>query len=165
MTVLDDLLKEDLKVIFCGTAAGHRSAALGQYYAGRGNRFWPTLHEAGFTERLLPPADYALLLDSGIGLTDLSKIGKGMDRDLARGDFDAARFRTIVETLRPGFVAFTSKRAAQEFFGVKRVDYGLHPDRIGKTRLFVLPSPSGAARAYWDVGHWSELARAAGFTG
>ena len=42
---LPDLLLPDLRVVFVGTAAGKRSAELGHYYAGRGNRFWRTLHE------------------------------------------------------------------------------------------------------------------------
>lgn len=37
--VLDDVICEKLKVVFCGTAVGNRSAKLGAYYAGRGNKF------------------------------------------------------------------------------------------------------------------------------
>jgi TDG/mug DNA glycosylase family protein len=48
---LADLLATDLRVVFVGTAAGRRSAALGHYYAGRGNRFWRTLFDIGLTPR------------------------------------------------------------------------------------------------------------------
>src|SRR2546427_10087333 len=48
---LPDLLAPSLRVVFVGTAAGRESAAK-CYYAGRGNRFWRTLHEVGLTPRL-----------------------------------------------------------------------------------------------------------------
>jgi len=37
-------------------------------------------------------------------------------------------------------------------------DYGLQRERIGKTRLFVLPSPSGLATRFFDPGIWQTLA-------
>ncbi len=58
----------------------------------------------------------------------------------------------------PRIVAFTSKRTAGEFLG-RPVEYGLQPEQVGSTMLFVLPSPSGAARRWWDVSYWRELAR------
>jgi TDG/mug DNA glycosylase family protein len=47
VAVLEDLLAPGLSIVFCGTGAGRRSAELKAYYAGRGNRFWPTLFESG----------------------------------------------------------------------------------------------------------------------
>jgi TDG/mug DNA glycosylase family protein len=62
-----------------------------------------------------------------------------------------------MEQYRPKVLAFTSKRAAEEFLG-RPPSYGLQTERIGETLLFVLPSPSGAARGYWDLAPWLELA-------
>jgi TDG/mug DNA glycosylase family protein len=163
--ILPDHLRPGLKLIFCGTAAGEKSAQTGHYYAKPGNGFWPALFEAGFTGRLFLPAEDAMLLDLGIGLTDLSKTAKGMDIGLKRHDFDAALFRSKIENLKPVFVAFTSKRAAQEYFGAKKVPYGLQEESIAGTAIFVLPSPSGAARGYWDIFQWKALAQIAGFLG
>jgi double-stranded uracil-DNA glycosylase len=39
------------------------------------------------------------------------------------------------------------------------VEYGPQERRLGGVRAFVLPSTSGAARRYWDVARWYELAR------
>ena len=50
---LPDLLQPDLDVVFVGTAAGRRSADVGHYYVGAGNRFWSTLHHVGIA-RLRP---------------------------------------------------------------------------------------------------------------
>jgi TDG/mug DNA glycosylase family protein len=57
-------------------------------------------------------------------------------------------------------VAFTSKNAARAFLG-RKVGYGWQPAREGETRLFVLPSPSGQAVRFWDIGPWRALAREA----
>jgi TDG/mug DNA glycosylase family protein len=161
--VLPDYLRPGLKLVFCGTAPGELSAARGHYYANPHNRFWPALFEAGFTPRLFRPDEDAALPDLGIGLTDMSKTAKGQDAGLKPEDFDAALLRLKIQAHQPAFAAFTSKRAGLEYFGAKRVAYGLQEEAIGKTAIFVLPSPSGAARGYWDIGPWKTLARAAGF--
>jgi TDG/mug DNA glycosylase family protein len=56
--LLDDLLRPGLRIVICGTAAGERSAKLGAYYAGPGNKFWRTLHKVGLTPRALIPAEF-----------------------------------------------------------------------------------------------------------
>ena len=50
--VLTDLLSKNLKLIFCGSAAGTTSAKKQVYYAGTGNKFWATLYEIGLTPRI-----------------------------------------------------------------------------------------------------------------
>jgi TDG/mug DNA glycosylase family protein len=157
--VLDDLLQADLHVVFCGTAAGHRSAALKQYYAGRGNRFWEVIAKIGLTPRRLSPAEWTLLPQFGIGLTDIAKGQSGNDVDIVFRIADRARLRRKIERYQPRYFCFTSKRAAQEFFGVNAMSYGLQAERIGLTQLFVATSPSGAARASWDERIWRDLAR------
>jgi len=57
---------------------------------------------------------------------------------------------------RYGIRAKYAARGALE----RGVDYGLQPERIGGAAVWVLPSTSGAARRFWDVGPWRELARA-----
>ena len=71
--MLPDVLDSKLKVVFCGTAAGNRSASLQQYYVGQGNKFWNTLFQIGLTAKQLNPSEFNTLLSFGIGLTDLVK--------------------------------------------------------------------------------------------
>lgn len=156
--VLPDVLAAGLGVVFCGTAAGAASARRGAYYAGPGNAFWPTLHRVGLTPRQLEPEEYRSVVAWGIGLTDLAKTASGSDRDIDAACYDRERLRRLVARHRPAVLAFTSKRAALEFLG-RRAACGLQPDRLGTTRLFVLPSPSGAARGHWDEAPWHDLAR------
>lgn len=156
--ILPDVLAPGLAIVFCGSAAGRRSAQLGAYYAGPGNRFWATLHATGLTPRLLRPAEFADVVRYGLGLTDLCKTQSGADADLARGSDDVDGFRTKIERYRPAVVAFVGKRAAKACLRRTTVAFGPQPDRIGRTAVFVLPSPSGAARGFWDAHWWHELA-------
>jgi len=155
--VLPDLLEPELGVVFCGTAPSRRSAAEHAYYAHPGNYFWRALFEAGFTPRRLAPAEFRLLPQWRIGLTDLAKRHSGNDSDLPADAFDVAALLDKIGTFRPRFIAFTSKNAAQAALG-HAVAYGEQPARIGDTRVFVLPSPSGQARRFWSIRPWQELA-------
>lgn len=157
--VLRDLLREQLQVVLCGTAAGTTSAAERAYYAHRQNKFWKILHETGLTPERLAPHQYRELLQYRIGLTDLVKAGAGMDRatlpQLTAAD--RARLNDSILAFRPEFLAFTSKTAGERFFGGKR-GYGAQAERIGDTRIWILPSTSGAANGSWRPEIWHRFA-------
>ena len=59
---IPDLIAPDLRVLFCGINPGRYSGTTGRHFAKPGNRFWPTLHGAGFTDRLLTPWDVDAML-------------------------------------------------------------------------------------------------------
>jgi double-stranded uracil-DNA glycosylase len=159
---LPDVLASELRVIFVGTAAGRVSAARGEYYAHPGNRFWRTLRDIGLTPRLFEPREFSELLALGIGLTDMSKLGAGMDHQIAKHEFDRVQFEANVCRYRPRAIAFTSKKAASIWLGrsaTSAIPYGRQsPTLPDFPAVFVLPSPSGAARSYWDIAPWQELA-------
>jgi TDG/mug DNA glycosylase family protein len=155
--ILPDLLRPGLDLVFCGTAAGRRSAEQAAYYAHPGNLFWRALHAVALTPRLFAPAEYPQLPALGIGLTDLAKHHVGNDDELPRDAFDAAARRERIERHAPRVLAFTSKAAARAALG-RAADYGLQEERYGPTQLFVLPSPSGQARGHWDLAPWHALA-------
>lgn len=154
--VLPDLVGPDLDILFCGTAPGSVSAAKLAYYAGPGNAFWPTLFTVGLTPVAMSPHEYGQLARYRLGLTDLAKHVSGSDAGLVSAHFDVERLGDLIVNQRPRIVAFTSKRAAQEFHG-GAVGYGLLPGTVAASRMFVLPSPSGAARRYWDLEPWRQL--------
>lgn len=157
MPVLPDVLDHGLRIVFCGSAAGRVSALRGAYYAGPGNRFWPTLAATGLTPSLLPPEAFPSLTDYGLGLTDIAKEASGADHQLPPGSDDPGALRTKILCFAPRVLAFVGKRAAGGHLG-RAADYGLQAETLGPTRIFVLPSPSGAARRYWDVSWWHALA-------
>ncbi|MEM1208266.1 MAG: mismatch-specific DNA-glycosylase [Planctomycetota bacterium] len=158
MSVLPDVLADGLAIVFCGTAAGRVSAQRGAYYSGPGNKFWPTLHRVGITPHQLDPADFRKLLDYRVGLTDLAQHTSGSDYSLRPGDFVVDELTRKIEHHQPRLLCFNGKKAGKEYLHTSSVDYGEQSQRIGQTRLFVLPSTSGAANAYWDESWWQKVA-------
>lgn len=51
---------------------------MGHHFARPGNRFWPTLHAAGFTHRPLSPFEERELLKYGYGITNLVERATGV---------------------------------------------------------------------------------------
>lgn len=158
-----DVLATDMRIVFCGTALGKISAQQRAYYANPGNFFWRTLHATGLTPQRLHPHEYLRLLDYGIGLTDLCKQHFGNDVELPRGAFDITALREKIIRYQPGILAFTSKTGAAAFLhrSTKGLALGFQPEMLGPTRIFVLPSPSGQARIFWNQDAWQALADAA----
>jgi TDG/mug DNA glycosylase family protein len=156
--ILPDVLVPHLITVFCGSAVGRKSALLRASYAGPGNKFWPTLHAVGITPRLIVPSEYRGMIAFGIGLTDINKHEFGGDHELTADADDPRALRRKILKYQPRILAFTAKRPAQVFLD-RPVAYGLQDDTIGATRLFVLPSPSGRAGAFWDISHWRALAQ------
>lgn len=158
--MLEDVMAPGLDVVFCGTAAGTRSAAVMHYYAGRNNKFWPTLFRVGLTPRQLDPSDDREVLSYGIGLTDVAKHQAGSDRDIQFDARGAATVRALILQAEPRFLCFNGKRAAREFFGRGEIEYGLQDELVGPTAVYVLPSTAGLASGFWDEARWQEMADA-----
>ncbi|MBB6097042.1 TDG/mug DNA glycosylase family protein [Deinobacterium chartae] len=159
--IVPDLLRENLRLVFCGTAPSRISARARAYYANPENKFWRTLHQVGLTPELVRPQDYARLLEWDIGLTDIAKRHSGVDAALPREAFAPLELTEKVLRYRPRTLAFTSKRAAAESLGTTtgKLPYGLLEDRrIGETRLWVLPSTSPLGHNHFSLEPWQALA-------
>ena len=160
--ILPDRLKPGLKLVFCGTAAGRRSALAQAYYAHGQNKFWTTLHEVGLTPRLFAAGEYEILWELGIGLTDIAKHVYGMDHQLPKDALGAeavAALKTRILKARPQILAFTSLNGGRKVMGPRAVA-GEQPTKLGETRVFILPSPSPLAANHWDIKPWRDLAKA-----
>lgn len=158
--VLQDVLQPQLDIVLCGTAVGTASALAGAYYAHPQNKFWNILHQTGLTPELLQPRQYRELLRHRIGLTDFVKTHSGMDHQVPLTKLaqdSRARLRNSMMKYRPKFLAFTSKAGGQRFLGGTR-DYGEQAERIGETRIWILPSTSGAANGSWRPEVWHQFA-------
>lgn len=157
--IVPDVLAPGLALVLCGTAPSRASKEAQAYYAHPGNIFWKTLFEVGLTPSLLRPQEYPKVLDFGIGLTDLNKTEWGADAELSLACFDVGSFAAKMRRHRPAVIAFDSKFAGCKFFGRRTLGYGLQDETLDGIPLFVVPSPSGRARMYFDIGPWRELAR------
>jgi TDG/mug DNA glycosylase family protein len=137
-------------VLFCGINPGLYSAATGHHFARPGNRFWPALHAAGFTPRLLHPSQQRLLLKGGYGVTNLVNRATATADELAPVEFVSGRQRLAakVRRLRPASVVFLGLGAYRHAFGRPKVAIGRQPEIFEGAEIWVLPNPSGLNANY-----------------
>jgi TDG/mug DNA glycosylase family protein len=145
-----DVLARDLAVVFVGINPGLWSGAVGHHFARPGNRFWKALHRSGFTDRQLRPEDEAELLGRGLGITNLAArttatAGELTNDELRNGTRELDR---RLAPLRPRFVAVLGIGAYRTAFQRPRAALGPQDDRLGASRLWVLPNPSGLNAHY-----------------
>lgn len=162
-----DLVRPGLAVLFCGINPGALSGRLGQHFARPGNRFWKVIHQAGFTDHLLVPAQQEQLLDYGVGITNLVERTSRAASDLDRAELraGAAGLERRAHQWSPRFVAVLGVSAYRVAFGRPKAAIGPQPEPLGPdSRLWVLPNPSGL-QARYQLGEmvemYSELRRAA----
>ena len=156
--ILPDLLDYNLNIVFCGTAASKKSKKLNAYYAGPGNKFWKTLYEIGLTNIQLNPQQFETLLEYNIGLTDICKTDYGNDNEVDTSKYDVDGFNVKILEYKPKIVCFNGKNAAKAYLNQKKVDYGYQDKRVGDSKIFIAPSTSGAANAFWNLDIWKLLA-------
>ena len=142
---LKDVIAHNLTVLFCGINPGLYSAAAGHNFARPGNRFWPAMFGAGFTDHLFQPSEEMKLLDSGYGITNIVERATASADELTKKELiDGAKKLTAkVRLYNPNYLAVVGLTAYRIAFGVSKVKIGLQENRIGKTRVWVLPNPSG----------------------
>jgi TDG/mug DNA glycosylase family protein len=137
-------------VLFCGINPGLYSAYTGHHFARPGNRFWPALHAAGFTERLLAPFEERELLSRGYGITNLVERASASADELTAEEIVQGGKRLVRKVRRqsPKILAVLGVGAYRVAFDRPGAVVGLQPGRIGVTRIWVLPNPSGLNAHY-----------------
>lgn len=167
-----------LELLIVGINPGLWTAAVNAPFARPGNRFWPALHRAGLTDRLidasrgLSPDDEQHLLGHGIGITNL--VGRATVRadQLTRDELRTGGSRLVerVRTLRPRRVAIAGITAFRTAYGQPRAVLGRQdasqvdgwPEPIP---LWVVPQPSGL-NAHENIdslaAKWREVVDSAG---
>ncbi|AKD05073.1 G/U mismatch-specific DNA glycosylase [Pontibacter korlensis] len=142
---VSDILVPDLKVLFCGINPGLYTAVKGHHFARPGNRFWPTLHAAGFTPELYQPHQERDLVQLGYGITNIVSRATANAAELSKAELIEGGI-TLVEKVilyQPRVLALLGLSAYRIAFGKATADIGLQEQTIGQTRLWVLPNPSG----------------------
>ena len=151
---------EPFHVLFVGINPGLYSAATGWHFARPGNRFWPALHLSGFTPRLLAPAEQDLLVDYGLGITNLVARATAQAAELDPAELRAGgeRLAALIADRRPRVLAVAGVTAYRTAFARPRAIIGPQPDLLAGTRLWVLPNPSGL-NASWTMPRIAEAFR------
>jgi TDG/mug DNA glycosylase family protein len=154
---LRDVIAPGLSVLFCGINPGLYSAAIGCHFGRPGNRFWPVLHAAGFTQRRLHPWEQRTLLAVGLGITNLVARATAVASELTADELrqGARRLRHKVERNAPRWVAVVGLGAYRTAFDRPKTVAGPQVETLAGARLWVLPNPSGL-NAHYQLG---DLAR------
>jgi TDG/mug DNA glycosylase family protein len=144
-TAIPDTIRPDLDLLFVGINPGLYSGATGHHFARPGNRFWPALHQAGFTPRQLSPDASDELLALGIGVTNIVNRTTATAAELTPDELRAGseRLRDTVRRHRPRAVAVLGITAYRVAFDRPRATLGRQPDPIEGVPVWVLPNPSG----------------------
>jgi TDG/mug DNA glycosylase family protein len=145
-----DVISPGLRVLFCGINPGLYTAAVGHHFARPGNRFWPALFAAGFTDRLLSPFDERELLALGFGITNVVMRATASADQLSRAELSEGgkRLAAKIRRYQPVFLAVLGVGAYRDAFGNAKTIIGEQETTIGKTRVWVLPNPSGLNAHY-----------------
>ena len=145
-----DVISRGLRILFCGINPGLYSGAVGHHFARPGNRFWPALYAAGFSERLLSPFEERELLSSGYGITNMVERTTASAAELTPEEFvrGGRRLLAKVRRFRPECVAILGIGAYRAAFNRANATFGLQPKRLAGSLLWVLPNPSGLNAHY-----------------
>jgi double-stranded uracil-DNA glycosylase len=145
-----DLVAPGLRVLWCGINPSLYSAAVGAHFARPGNRFWKVLHQSGFTHRLLDPAEQRLLLEAGLGVTNLVARATASASELTAEELreGAARLERRVRRWKPAAVAFLGLLAYRRAWERPNAAIGPQPQKLAGAGVWVLPNPSGLQARY-----------------
>jgi TDG/mug DNA glycosylase family protein len=151
---LPDFLAPGLDIISIGINPSLYSVERGFYFARPGNRFWPALNASGL---MVPPVEPSrdavewLFHNHRIGFTDLVKRATARAADLSDEDYQrgARALQKKLARYAPAIAWFHGVSAYRPFLAHAetpraKIAVGLQPERVGSTRIFVTPNPSGA---------------------
>jgi TDG/mug DNA glycosylase family protein len=149
-TTIPDLGGPNTEVLLVGINPSLWSGWAGVHFARPGNRLWRTLHEAGFTDRLLSAADTVAIEAAGLGITNVVARATARADELTDDEVrdGVAPLRALVRAWRPRFVAFLGISAYRIAFGQPKATVGEQPQDLENARVWVLPNPSGLNAHY-----------------
>jgi TDG/mug DNA glycosylase family protein len=147
-----------LDVLFCGINPSLLSAERGHHFARPGNRFWPALHGAGFTPRLLSPDEDETLLEYGLGITNLVDRPTRAADELSAAELKAGAGALVdlAQQFRPAVIAVVGLTAWRTAYGRPSARPGLQQEEVAGCQTWVLPNPSGL-NAHYQLAHLVRL--------
>lgn len=155
---INDVIAPNLKVLFCGINPGLWSGATGHHFAKPGNRFWKVLHLSGFSKRLLSPDEERELLNEGYGITNVVRRTSARADELSNEEIIEGSQELVEKVMRyePLILAVLGIGTYRIAFRQPKAKLGLQNEPIGKTRVWLLPNPSGL-NAHYQLNDFIEL--------
>ncbi|MGI5838010.1 MAG: mismatch-specific DNA-glycosylase [Chloroflexota bacterium] len=157
---LPNYLSPNLKLVFVGINPAVYAVQKGHYFARPSNRFWPAFSRSRLSlpirtalgrDRLIPEDDNRLPA-FGIGFTDVVKRPTRNASELTPADYQewAPKLLSRLHEYSPKVACFHGVTGygafARYVLGEPKstIQLGIQSRRLGDTRLFVVPNPSGA---------------------
>ena len=161
-----DLLGDDLRLLFVGINPGLWTAAAQAHFAKRGNRFFPALHSAGLTDRIIDasagfrPEDIDQLTSKGIGITNIVNQATARADELSQDELrrGGRSLEQKVAGLRPAVVVILGLTAYRVAFDRPRAANGWQSENLAGVKLMVAGNPSGL-NAHQTVASLAEMFR------
>lgn len=149
-TTVPDVIAPNLDILFCGINPSLYSAAVGHHFARPGNRFWKTLHAAGFTDRLVSPFEDHNLVTLGYGITNIAERATARADQLLHDEL-VIGWRSLTDKVKryePRVLAILGISAYRTAFKRPKATMGQQSERLHNTLIWVLPNPSGLNAHY-----------------
>lgn len=148
---VDDLVGNDLRLLFVGINPGLWTAATKTHFAHPGNRFYPALLRAGIIERQIDRGvgmsddDRAHVLGRGIGITNVAHRATAKASELTKEELrhGGEQLREFVRRHEPSVVAVAGITAYRTAFAQPKAVMGEQSDGFEGARLWVVANPSG----------------------
>ena len=152
-----DLVRPGLRVVLCGINPSLWSGVTGYHFANPSNRLWPVLHASGWTPRRLHPTETDVLLDAGIGVTNLVPRATARADELGDDELRGGlvRVEQLMSAVRPRWLAFLGLSAYRTATGDRSAQVGRQERQVGGVPVWLLPNPSGL-NASWQLPRLSE---------
>lgn len=158
MKTLPDHLRKGMKLVIVGCNPTESAVRVGHYYSGRGNEFWPLLHQSAVIPEPFDYHDDKRVIEFAIGLTDLVKRPTKTTAELSRADFAEGRIvlSQKLEEFAPHVVAFNGKHTYEQF-AQRKCKFGLQKELLYGARVYVLPLTGGPVSAVSSADHSEKL--------
>jgi TDG/mug DNA glycosylase family protein len=154
---LPDLVRPGLRVLCCGYNPSLLAADRGVPFARPGNRFWPAALASGLVTVDRDPLH--ALRHHDVGFTDLVKRATVAAAELTKRELRAGldRVTAMCEWLAPSVVCFLGVGAWRDLVD-RKASAGWQELRLGASRVYVMPNPSGLNASTQHAGFVEHLA-------
>jgi TDG/mug DNA glycosylase family protein len=154
--MLPDLVRPDLRVLFCGYNPSLYAADRGVPFARPGNRFWPAVLESGLLSRDRDP--WHAVTHHDVGFTDMVKRASVAAAELSKDELRAGftRITRLCEWLTPDVLCVLGIGGWRDLVNRKAI-VGWQPETVGDSRVYVMPNPSGLNASTQHAGYVEHL--------
>lgn len=150
--MITEKLTTGLNILFVGFNPSLTSHARGLNYAGRNNRFYRILADAGLTDELYPPEESVYFPERfGYGFTNIVARPTARADELTQAEYDQGRVILVkkLKKYKPAVACYVGKGVYQQFSKRKDVPWGMQSASTSVVKGvldFVAPSSSGLVR-------------------